>query len=231
MNIEKINDKINKELDLTQEEAIYFLTYYCDMIKHNYHLDDSNNSNYRVCFATSHDLEHELGVKFNLYVSHLDIGKLLNIPLTHYSSVVTLNVEGKRNVYLVDLTYIQFFKEDDDLKKYYKDNNEEIDYILFDDYIQNNKEKYVVDKLINDGFIEINDELLRIYINSFLYKYHKRDDISVYHNVIDNIKKEAFIDVSKIKYTKEELLLLERLRDDMVRISSTKEVDIKGKSY
>lgn len=231
MDIEKINNKIYKQLDLTSEEANYFLIYYCNMIKHHYNLDDPNNNDYRVCFATSHDLEYLMAVRFNLYVSRLDISKLLNIPLTHYSSVVILNVEGKRNPYLVDLTYTQFFKEDEDLKKYYEDNNEEIGYVLFDDYIRTNKEKYCVDSLLNDGFIELNDELLRIYINSFLYKYNKRDDVNAYQEVIDNIKKEAFIDVSKIKHTKEELILLERFRDDILNIIDNKEKDIKGKSY
>lgn len=231
MDIEKINNKIYEELDLTSEEANYFLTYYCNMIKHHYYLDDPNNNDYRVCFATSHDLEYLMAVRFNLYVSRLDISKLLNIPLTHYSDVVTINIDGKRKVYLVDLTYKQFFKEDEDLKKYYEDNNEEIGYVLFDDYIKSNKEKYFVDSLLNSGFIELNDELLRIYINSFLYKYNKRDDINTYQKVIDNIKKEVFIDVSKIKYTKEELILLERLRNDILNIMDDREQDTKGKSY
>lgn len=146
--------------------------------------------------------------------SLLSINKDLEIPLTHYSNVIVFNVNGKIVPYLIDLTYNQFFKE------YNDDDN----YVLLDDFVVGEKQRYLVDKLNKYGYVELNDELLRIYINLFLdfYKDKKVNRDNVYRNVVERIEKEALINISSIKHTREEILLLTRLRDDILAIAEDK---------
>ncbi len=214
MNINDILNKTRNQMVLTEEEAMYFLDYYCTRIKKEYGIDNSNKCDYKVCFATTLDVGTEMIMRGGLSGSLLNINKDLGIPLTHYSNVIVFYVDGKMVPYLIDLTYNQFFKQ------YNDDNN----YVLLDDFVVNEKQRYLVDKLNKDGYVELNNELLRIYINMFLdfYDDKKINRDNVYRNVIERIEKEALINISSIKHTREEILLLTRLRDDILAIAEEK---------
>lgn len=214
MNINDILNKTRNGIVLTKEETLYFLNYYCKRIKKEYGIDNSNKCDYKVCFATTMDVGTEMILRSGLNGSLLNINKDLEIPLTHYSNIIVFNVEDKIVPYLIDLTYNQFFKE------YNNDN----DYVFLDDFVINEKQKYLVNKLNKDGYIELNDELLRIYINMFLDFYDDKEvnRDNVYRNVIERIEKEALINISSIKYTREEILLLTKLHDDILAIAEQK---------
>lgn len=214
MNINDILNKTRSGIVLTDEETIYFLDYYCTRIKKEYGIDNSKKSDYKVCFATTMDVGTEMILRSGLNGSLLNINKDLEIPLTHYSNVIVFNVNGKIVPYLIDLTYNQFFKE------YNDDDN----YVLLDDFVVSEKQRYLVNKLNKDGYVELNDELLRIYINLFLdfYKDKEVNRDNVYRNVVERIEKEALINISSIKHTREEILLLTRLRDDILAIAEEK---------
>ena len=214
MNINDILNKTRNELVLTEEEAMYFLDYYCTRIKKAYGIDNSNKCDYKVCFATTKDVGIEMIMRGGLNGALLNINRELDIPLTHYSNVIVFYVDGKIVPYLIDLTYNQFFK----------DYNDDDNYVFLDNFVVNEKQRYLVDKLNKDGYVELDDELLKIYINMFLDFYDvkeaKRDN--AYRNVIERIEKEALINISSIRHIKEEILLLTKLRDDILAIAEQK---------
>ena len=122
--------------------------------------------------------------------SLLNISKDLEIPLTHYSNVIVFNVNNRVVPYLIDLTYNQFFRA----------YNDDDSYVLLDDFVVSEEQKSLVSKLNKDGYIELNDELLKVYINMFLdfYKDKKINRDNVYRNVVERIEKEALLNISSI---------------------------------
>ena len=136
------------------------------------------------------DVGTEMILRSGLNGSLLNISKDLEIPLTHYSNVIVFNVNNRVIPYLIDLTYNQFFKA----------YNDDDSYVLLDDFVVSEEQKSLVSKLNKDGYIELNDELLKVYINMFLdfYKDKKINRDNVYRNVVERIEKEALLNISSI---------------------------------
>lgn len=190
MNINDILNKTRNGIVLTEEEARYFLDYYCTRIKKENIIDKFNSWDYKVCFLTTMDVGTEMILRSGLNGSLLNISKDLEIPLTHYSNVIVFNVNNRVIPYLIDLTYNQFFKA----------YNDDDSYVLLDDFVVSEEQKSLVSKLNKDGYIELNDELLKVYINMFLdfYKDKKINRDNVYRNVVERIEKEALLNIASI---------------------------------
>lgn len=190
MDINEILNKTRSGMVLTEEETIYFLDYYCTRIKKEHGIDNSNKCDYRVCFLTTMDVGTEMILRSGLNGSLLNINKDLEIPLPHYSNVIVFNINDRVVPYLIDLTYNQFFR------KYNNDDS----YVLLDDFVVNEVQKSLVSKLNKDGYVQLNDESLKVYINMFLdfYSDKKINRDKVYRNVVERIEKEALINISSL---------------------------------
>ena len=119
------------------------------------------------------------------------IGLLLIVFLLIFAILgIVFNVNNRVIPYLIDLTYNQFFKA----------YNDDDSYVLLDDFVVSEEQKSLVSKLNKDGYIELNDELLKVYINMFLdfYKDKKINRDNVYRNVVERIEKEALLNISSI---------------------------------
>lgn len=136
------------------------------------------------------DVGTEMILRSGLNGSLLNISKDLEIPLTHYSNVIVFNINNRVVPYLIDLTYNQFFRA----------YNDDDSYVLLDDFVVSEEQKSLVSKLNKEGYIELNDELLKVYINMFLdfYKDKKINRDNVYRNVVERIEKEALLNISSI---------------------------------
>jgi len=159
MNYE-IENKVINHFPLTEDEAYQFLKYFCDYIRNNYGIINPMDSNCKVCSETAKLFGRIMLMKFGYDVELIDIKKLLNIPLTHYSNIIFININGKEKTYLVDMTYSQFFGE-----KIILDNNKKINISNIQKDIE--KEEFV-NKLRKDGFVELTEEILKKYIDYFL---------------------------------------------------------------
>lgn len=190
MNINLILNKTRNGKLLTQEEVEYFLNFYSEKIKEEYNLDGTDRANYKVCYSTSLDVSTEMILRSGLNGSLLNINKELQIPLVHYSNVIVFYTEEEISVYLIDLTYNQFFR------KYNNDSD-----IYCDEVISDANRQYVVDSLNNKGYFKLDNELLKAYIDIFKETYPDNtiSNEDAYRNVIERINKEAFINVLTIE--------------------------------
>lgn len=84
----------------------------------------------------------------------IDLNKLVGID--HVSLIAEYKYNGKLKRILIDPTYIQFVP--DASKKL----------VTLDFWPASNINKFTLDKLLLDGFLEINDNIFNDYINSFL---------------------------------------------------------------
>jgi len=114
-------------------------------------------------------------MRFGCDVDKIDIKKLLQIPITHYANIISFNVNGKKKTYLVHMTYSQFFGDTITL-----DNNI---IVPTKDTFGNIKEEPFVKKLRQYGFVELDEKILKQYIDAFLDTCKVRDRQAVYSNV------------------------------------------------
>lgn len=183
MNYE-IENKVINDLPLTEDEAYQFLRYFCDYIRRENGIIDPMDSNCKVCTETTKIFGRIMLLHFNYDVELIDIKKMLNIPLTHYSNIILINVDGKEKLYLVDMTYSQFFGE-----KIVLDNNESVNILKSKKEIE--KEEFVI-KLRKDGFVELTEDILKKYIDYFFSICQKENKNISYADIID-----LFIDNKK----------------------------------
>lgn len=164
--LREIEDKIRNRESISKEEAFYFLEYVVYDVRNKIYDEEHPN------FESKCDLAQSI---ICYYLN--DIG-VVNYPCltnnTIYSSVVghsyvvaTFNVEGKDVNYLIDPTYVQFFKKED---------CNESKYVVINGYIVITPspgyfikaEDFARISLFNYyGFDALDEELARIYGNSF----------------------------------------------------------------
>lgn len=174
MNYE-IEDKVINNLPLTEEETHNFLKYFCNYIRTDNGIIDPMDSNCKVCKETSQMFGRIMLMVFGCDVELLDIKKELNIPLTHYSNIIFINVDGKEKAYLVDMTYSQFFGESITL-----DDNRKVNILNIQKNIEN--EEFVI-KLRKDGFVELTEEIMHKYIDYFLTMCKIQSKNIAYENI------------------------------------------------
>ena len=184
----EIENKVINHLPLTEDEAYEFLKYFCDYIRNNNGITNPMDSNCKVCTETTKLFGRIMLMHFGCNIELIDIKKILNIPLTHYSNIIFININGTEKSYLVDMTYSQFFGEEITL-----DNNERINISNIQKDIE--KEEFVT-KLRKDGFIELTEEILKKYLDYFLIMCKEENKDIVYDNI-----NELFIN-SKIQNKK-----------------------------
>lgn len=164
MNYE-IERKILNNLSLTKEEVNIFLNFVCTSIRKEVGIEDPMDTNCKECFDTSIMFGRLILSRFGCDVEILNIKKELEIPLTHYANLISLNVNGNKKTYLVDMTYSQFFDTTITL-----DDIEGVPGIVVttDKTFEKIKEVEFIKNLRQNGFIELNDIILKKYIDLFL---------------------------------------------------------------
>lgn len=154
----EIFDKVVNKISLTDEEVYKFLKFNCDFIRNNTDIIDPMDYDCKWCDETSLKFISAM-VRFDSYADRINIKEYLEIPLTHYFNVISLNVNNEIKTYLVDMTFSQFFADTITL-----DNQEVVSTEVF----KNLEQELWVENLRKNGFIEANNNFLEIYKNLFI---------------------------------------------------------------
>lgn len=154
----EIINKVKNKASLTEEEANLFLEYVCDFIRKDSKILDPMDSDCKVCDETSSKFISAM-FKFGYNSGFINIKEELDIPLTHLANTIFLNVSEKQKLYLVDMTYSQFFGDSITL-----DNDEVVTTEVFNDICE---EKWV-QNLRQKGFVELTDDIEEVYLNKFV---------------------------------------------------------------
>ena len=177
---EELIEKIINSQPLTNKEVDSFLKYSCNLIKEKYQINNPNDTNCKVCFEASRDFAMLMLLKYNCDTNLINIKELLNIPLTHYISILFLNVSNVIKPYLIDLTYSQFFGNEiilDDRKK-----------VLTKNTFKKLEEDLFVKELRINSFIELNGTTTKKYFDLFLDTCRVMDKSKAYYKVNQLLK-------------------------------------------
>lgn len=148
-----------------------------------------NKCDYATRLMTN--LLDELKIDYNIMETHKLLG---NDVLGHMFLIVF--IEDKS--YIVDLTYLQFFIKDRCNKSMYK----ELDGLIYMApdpgyyYIENKKDIDVAKSILEDGYIELNERNVKVYLDSFFKTRRGRRidyeiSASTYMNCINKEKKKS----------------------------------------
>lgn len=153
----EIFDKVVNKISLTDEEVYKFLKFNCDFIRNNTDIIDPMDYDCKRCDETSLKFISAM-VRFDSYADRINIKEYLEIPLTHYFNVISLNVNNEIKTYLVDMTFSQFFADTITL-----DNQE----VVSTEAFKNIEQDIWVQNLRKNGFVELTDIVKYEYFNSF----------------------------------------------------------------
>ncbi len=164
--LKEIEDKIKNKDSLSREELFYFLEYVIWDVRNKIYDEDHPYFEYKCDLAQS------------MICYYLNDIKVVNYPCstnnTIYSSVMghsfvvaTFKVDGKDVNYLIDPTYIQFFKKEDCNESKYVVINGYIVVTPSPGYFIKIEDTARVGLFNYYGFDVLDEELARIYGNSF----------------------------------------------------------------
>jgi len=163
-----IETKILNNESITNKELIYFLNtiIYLTRLKLNNNLDNFDN---KCDLAQSILYYYFKNLNCNIHPS-MTQNVITNNIIGHSFLTLELNVDNKLKYYLLDPTYIQFFKTDKCRTENYYISPNYPDYILLTPnpgfFIhQNMKEQ--AKKLLDNGYIELTEEIAKMYGDSF----------------------------------------------------------------
>lgn len=206
--------KIMNGESLTEEEAETYLNWVSKEIRKKQNIVNPYDTDCSKCFECSRDINVVM-IGSDVTFAPINIRNQLNIPLTHYSTAITLEVNNQPKSYLIDLTYSQFFKTE-----FVLDN---LNVGSIKDDTQNLDKKFFEKELINKGFVELTDQSLKFYINNFLelsnieskiIKNTRLNEFKTYLNQNGIIVKEKYLNSKKD--------LLTQFRDDVIEIINSK---------
>jgi len=187
----EIENKILSNIPLTENEAYEFLKYFCTHIREDVGIIDTMDPNCKVCDETTQKFGVIMLMYFGCDVEILDIKKILNIPLTHYSNIIYIDVNGEEKIYLVDMTYSQFFGERITL-----DDNKKIN---ISNIRKNMEQQDFVIKLRKDGFVELTNDILKNYFDYFLTICKAQNKSLAYENINKIFEREKDYNKNKIR--------------------------------
>lgn len=179
MNYE-IERKILNNMSLTEDEVDKFLSFVCEQIRQKNRIYNPMDNNCKVCYETSLGFGRVMLIRFGCDVEILDIKKILLIPLTHYANIISFNVNGCKKTYLVDMTYSQFFGDTITLDEN-KEHGEKV--VSTQRTFGKIKDELFVQQLRSNGFIELNESVLKQYIDAFLDLCNVKNKEQAYENM------------------------------------------------
>lgn len=207
--ISDIQKKVLQGIPLTDSEANEFLSYFCNIIRKNYGMVNPMDPDCKICVETSRDFGILMLMQYGCDTLKLNIKEQLEIPLTHHSNVVFLDVDGKKKTYLVDMTYSQFFGEKiilDDDRNSNGSGNETV-------FKRMEKEQFV-EELRQNGFVELDEEILKKYIDAFLDLCKVKDKNVAY----ENINKVFGSEVLKLDFITTKIATLKDLKNELLEV-------------
>lgn len=215
---DEIKLKVTSGDSLSEKEAEIYLDFIANEVRNGQGIVDPEDSDCTKCFECSRDTGLTVSPKYKVQL--INIKEQLNLPITHYSTAVVLNVNNKPKSYLVDLTYAQFFKEEFVL------DNLEIGHINRKN--ESLEKKYFEGQLIVKGYVELNEENIRFYLDNFF------ELCKIEHNIVRNSRYDDFVrylkkkevqlnKVNKSLELKERKELLTNFRNDIIEIIKLKQ--------
>ena len=190
----EIEKKILNNLSLTDDEVNVFLCFICKEIRQNNQIYDPMDTNCKVCYETSENFGRLTAIRFGCEVEILDIKKILQIPLTHYANFISFNVNGSKKTYLVDMTYSQFFGDTITLDRN-KENDEKV--VPTQKIFGSIEKELFVQQLRQYGFVELNESILKSYIDAFLDLCEAKNKEQAYENINKLLTKNKINSVLK----------------------------------
>ena len=161
---ELIELKLKSGNPITTSETKQFLDFMAYCVRRDTGIVDIKDVDCAKCNETSR-LVGSLAFSYNCDCDRFSFKEIMDVELTHYINIVSINtIEGQKS-FLVDLTYIQFFKE-----QYRLDNMKTIN---MKQCVITNNQINLSKKLIEQGYIEFTKENFEIYIDTFLEAYGK----------------------------------------------------------
>lgn len=207
--------KIMNGGNLTEEEVQTYLNWVSKEIRKKQNIVDPYDTDCSKCVECSKDV-NVIMMGSDVTFVPINVRNQLNIPLTHYSTAITLKVNNELKSYLIDLTYSQFF-----VKQFVLDNSE-IGSIKQDS--ENADKKDFEEELRNKGFVKLTGENLKFYVNNFLElgnvenRIIKNTRLNEFTNFLN---KNGIIIKEKDLMSKKELLT--GFRDDIIEIIKSKQ--------
>lgn len=207
--------KIMNGGSLTEKEVETYLNWISKEVRKKQNIVDPYDTDCSKCFECSRKVNIVMMGSDVTFVP-INIRNNLNIPLTHYSTAITLKVNDQLKSYLIDLTYSQFFTD-----KFVLDNSE-ISTIKQDS--DKTDKKIFEDELRNKGFVKLTDQNLRFYVNNFL-ELGKIESRLIKNTRLNEFKsfleKNGIIIREKTVSSKKELFTA--FRDELVEIIKSKQ--------
>lgn len=213
----ELDEKISSGSSITEEEANVFLSHCVEVIRKDVGIFSPKDIDCTKCIEACRDFA-EVFLRRKINFADFNIKKQLNIPLTHYSLIVELNVVNKKTPYLIDITYNQFSKEN------YEDNiGNKISVIKKS---KDSMQDIFSDELINNGYIKLDEQILKSYIDSFLNVYDNVDKLEVYKNISERLNKFSIDIPQSIENIQERKELLTIYRNQILEIINSKDAEI-----
>lgn len=207
--------KIMNGESITEEESLTYLNWISKGVRKKQNIVDPYDTDCLKCVECSREVNVVM-MGSDITFTPVNIRNQLNIPLTHYSTAITLNVNNEFKSYLIDLTYSQFFVDQFVL------DNSEIGSIKQDS--ERTDKKIFEDELRNKGFVELTDENLKFYVNNFL-ELGKIDNRLIKNTRLNEFK--IFLEKSGIlikeKHLSSKKELFTQFRDQIVEIINLKQ--------
>jgi len=175
--IREIVEQIIKDLDLIGDNVEAKLNYICSVIRKMEKINDPMDPECKVCYETSMEFGRIMYGALDYDVEILNIKDLLQIPLTHYANIISFDINGHKKTYLVDMTYSQFFGSSILL-----DNNERVS---TEKVFGSIKDELFVQKLRQNGFVELTGDVLEQYIDAFLDICDVKNRSKAYYNIYE----------------------------------------------
>ena len=166
--LKEIEDRIKNKYSVSKEDITYFLQCIVYITRMNIMDKDNEYFDYKCDLAQSimyYYLE-DLGIKGH---PNMTIPAISRDIIGHSFICATFKVDDTDTNYLIDPTYIQFFK---------KENCDSNRYVYFNDliirtpdpgYFIDEDDRNIIDEFNYNGFGELTEDLARIYGNSFYY--------------------------------------------------------------
>ena len=186
-----IESKILEGKSISNEEANYFFTIVSYLTRTIIN-PDLDNFDFKCDLAVSILCHYLRKLRCKIFLASTQ-NSILNNVVGHSFMVVQLFVDNEYKNYLLDPTYIQFFKRDKCKKDnfLYLPNNE--NYILltpYPGYFLNEKDIDTIKPLLDYGFSLLTSDIARIYGDSF---YNTKTGFTLNRRSLDSIDGEVYI--------------------------------------
>lgn len=202
-----IEDRILNKISVTNEEVKYFLDSLCYIARNKIN-SNMDNFDYKCDMFQ---------VMFYHYFSNLDCefipcmtqNAITNDIIGHSFSILKLLVDGEEKLYLIDPSYIQFFSANKCKENNYFFDPNHRNYLLMTPdpgYFINENDKNIINLLLENGYIELCENVARIYGDSFLNTKRGFRDKNVFQTIPGNVYIKSFLKGTEIIRINEETL-------------------------